>query len=141
MFDQHSAPMTNADEVWNRAALEGGGPEPREGDVALAALLRAHGLAMNGGVLHAAECLRPDELRASCDGYRFSEYDGLAKLLADAAITVAKGQGSGALEQSTGRAYARSIPDDAALLSRFKRHFAQHPELYAPLSPRRGSKP
>jgi hypothetical protein len=133
--------MTDADEVWNRAALEGGGPEPREGDAALAALLRAHGLTMNGGVLHAAESLRPDELRASCDGYRFFAYDGLATLLADVAITIAKGQGSEALEESTGRAYARSIPDDGALLSRFERHFDRHPELYAPISPRRGSKP
>jgi hypothetical protein len=44
-----------ADHVWNRAALDGGGPKPRDGDRALADLLLAHGLIMNGGLGHALE--------------------------------------------------------------------------------------
>ena len=70
--------------VWNRAALHRGGDSPRPGDSALAALLLAHGYAMNGGVAHAAECLGSDELRAACEGYAFFGLDDIARLLVDA---------------------------------------------------------
>ncbi len=53
--------MTTADLIWNRAC-EGGGSNPGKGDRAPAALLKAHGLAMNRGVLYAVECLAPSEL-------------------------------------------------------------------------------
>ena len=49
--------MTPVDIIWNRA-WKGVGPNACSGDRALAALLKAHGLAMNGGVLHAVECLK-----------------------------------------------------------------------------------
>lgn len=52
---------SQADAVWNRAALEGGGAHPKAGDSALPALLRAHGYIMNGGVHHVVECLSPEE--------------------------------------------------------------------------------
>jgi hypothetical protein len=135
------AALTRAGDVWNRAALERGGGEPREGDVALAALLRAHGLVMNGGVLHAAEYLEENGLRAACDGYRFFQYDGLAKLLAESAAAIAKGRVSDSQEGDATRTYARSIPDDSALISRFERHFAEHPELYAPVTARPTPRP
>lgn len=45
--------LSDSDRIWNRAALENGGREPRAGDRSLAALLAFHGLAMNGGVSHA----------------------------------------------------------------------------------------
>ena len=51
--------LSLADQIWNRAALESGGPAAREGDRALAALLLAHGMVMNGGVGHALEVLSP----------------------------------------------------------------------------------
>jgi hypothetical protein len=61
----------NADRVWNRAALEAGGPSPAKGDRALAALLLAHGLVMNGGVHHALRCMQPAELMAAAEGFSF----------------------------------------------------------------------
>jgi hypothetical protein len=71
--------MTNADEVWNRAALEGGGPEPREGDVALATLLRAHGLAMNGGVLRFVAVPREERVSLLTFSWWFTHDDLLRR--------------------------------------------------------------
>jgi hypothetical protein len=55
------AELTDADKIWNRAC----GADPLRtlpGDRALTDLLHPHGLVMNGGVLHAAECMSADEL-------------------------------------------------------------------------------
>lgn len=46
-----NARLSMRDLVWNRACL-GSEDSLKVGDVALAALLAFHGLAMNGGVLH-----------------------------------------------------------------------------------------
>ena len=73
--------MTSADLVWNRAALDSGGSNPRDGDQALAALLLAHGLVMNGGVRHACSSLGPEELHAAVSGYRFFGFEEIATLL------------------------------------------------------------
>ena len=55
------AELTDADMIWNWACGEG--PlRSLPGDRALADLLRANGLAMNGGVLHAIGCLTATEL-------------------------------------------------------------------------------
>ena len=67
-------PVRYQDLIWNRAS-EGGGANPQAGDLALAALLRAHGLTMNGGVLHAVERLQPSELQDAASGYRFFGLD------------------------------------------------------------------
>jgi hypothetical protein len=75
--------LTEADMIWNRAC----GEDPLRslpGDRALADLLRAHGLVMNGGVLHAVEILTPTELSDAESGYRFYGLDGVASLLSRA---------------------------------------------------------
>jgi hypothetical protein len=61
--------MDSADVIWNRAALENGGPHPRAGDTALSAVLRPHGLAMSGGLLDAVEQLTEAQLDAAETGY------------------------------------------------------------------------
>src|SRR5436305_844595 len=74
---------THAVMIWNRAC----GSDPLRslpGDRALADLLRAHGLAMNGGVLHAVECLSPDELSYARSGYIFYGLQAAASLLSRA---------------------------------------------------------
>jgi hypothetical protein len=73
----------NSDEtaVWNRAASDSGGPSPREGDLALSALLRVHGLVVNGGIFHAFEAATEAELRASCAGFRYFGFGKVADLL------------------------------------------------------------
>jgi hypothetical protein len=49
------------------------------GDRALAALPLFHGLAMNGGIPHAVECLQPDEQEAARRGYQFFGFDDAAE--------------------------------------------------------------
>ena len=49
------AKMNKATQIWNRALADYGLAGPALGDRALAAMLLAHGLVMNGGVLHAVE--------------------------------------------------------------------------------------
>ena len=72
--------MDDADRIWNRAT-QGGGDEPREGDAALSAALAFHGLAMNGGVLHAFDVLSPEELGRARDGFAWLELSEVAQFL------------------------------------------------------------
>lgn len=57
--------------IWNRAALEAGGPAPGDGDRALAAMLAAHRLIMNGGVLHTVGVLDATAVAAACAGFEY----------------------------------------------------------------------
>ena len=61
--------------IWNRAC---GQDRLRSlpGDRAFADLLLAHGLVVNGGVLHAVECLTAAELSDAESGYQFYGLDG-----------------------------------------------------------------
>ena len=77
------AELTEADLIWNRAC----GVNPLRtwpGDRALADLLYAHGLAMNGGVLHAIECMTVEVLSEVEAGYRYFAFDDVASLLSRA---------------------------------------------------------
>jgi hypothetical protein len=72
--------LTEGDMIWNRACGEG--PlRALPGDRALAELLHAHGLAMNGGVLHAIECMTTKELSDAEAGYRYYGLDDVASFL------------------------------------------------------------
>ena len=67
-------------EIYNRACTENGGPEPLEGDRALANMLLGHGYIMNGGLEH-FEDLSEEERRQSIAGYRFFGFNEAADLL------------------------------------------------------------
>ena len=116
--------------VWNRAAMEYGGKTPKNGDRALADLLVAHGLVMNGGVLDAVETLG-DKLAAACSGYRFFGFDNVASLLEEAQVFSDEDQEK--REESLNLAYAKAIPSDGVIVDRFRAHFATHPEIYSPM--------
>ncbi|HTR54751.1 MAG TPA: hypothetical protein VMJ10_28870 [Kofleriaceae bacterium] len=120
--------LERAEKVWNRAAVEFGGPTPREGDKALAALLEAHGCVMNGGVFHAIQCLGPDRLRLSCEGYVYFGLHEIASLL-EAAATAEE---TDEAEDAFNRAYWSHAKDDAVILECFRTDFAARPERYAP---------
>jgi len=118
--------MSRQDLIWNRACLEHGGEAPREGDRALAALLLAHGLAMNGGVLHALGCLSNQERTDAIAGYR---YFGLVT----AADVFAKSyRQTGKAEEASNSAYWQAVPDDDALANAFRTKLAASPEAFAP---------
>jgi hypothetical protein len=111
--------------VWNRAALERGGADPREGDRALAALLLTHGLVMNGGVHHALEVLSHEEIRAAISGFRFFSLAPVGQLL-DAAHTLD--------EEAANRQYWAIVPDDDAIRRRFLVTFRSATDAFAPLA-------
>src|ERR1700686_4025963 len=100
--------LTHADMIWNRAC----GEDPLRafpGDRALADLLRAHGLAMNGGVLHAVECLTASELSNAEAGYRFYGLDPAAALLIRARTILDKDDDLEFHEHQLDRQYADII--------------------------------
>jgi hypothetical protein len=123
---------THADMIWNRACGEDS-LRSFPGDRALADLLRVHGLTMNGGVLHAVECLAASELSDAEAGYRFFGLDGVASLLSRARTILETGDDLGVYEQQLDGQYADLIPSDSSLIERFKKHLKSNSSDYAPL--------
>lgn len=127
--------MTEADMIWNRACGEA--PlRTRPGDRALADLLRAHGLVMNGGVLHAVECLTSRERSDAESGYRFYGLAPVACLLSRARAILAANEDLELHESQLDREYDGIVPDDTALVERFEEHLKANPSDYAPLRAR-----
>ena len=126
------AELTEADKIWNRAC----GEDPLRvlpGDRALADLLYAHGLAMNGGVLHAVECMTAEELSDAEAGYRFFGLDGVASLLSRARRIFEAGDELGSHEQKLDGKYVHMIPSDSSLANRFEQQLKCNPLDFAPL--------
>ncbi|WP_104525192.1 DMP19 family protein [Blastococcus atacamensis] len=132
--------MSDADEVWNRAC-DPFAPFSHPGDAALAAVLLCHGMAMNGGLLHAVEGLEPDQLARAVDGYRalglgeaadaVEEVARQADALDDADADADAGE---RLEVEADRRYGVALPGaDAEIDAAFRDHLAAHPEAYAPV--------
>jgi len=129
------AKLTEADMIWNRAC----GDDPLRalpGDRALADLLYAHGLAMNGGVLHAVECMTAAELSDAEAGYRYYGLDGVASLLSQARAIFEAADDPGSHEQQLDGDYAFMIPSDSSLVERFNKGLESSPSDFAPLRPK-----
>ena len=128
----------HADEVWNRAC-DPYGPFTHPGDVALAAVLLCHGMAMNGGLLHAVEGLEPDQLERALAGYRYLDLDAAAAAVEDiarqaAALDRDDREAAEELELEANRRYDEALPEwDEAIQRAFWVSLAAHPEAYAPL--------
>jgi hypothetical protein len=124
--------LTEANMVWNRAC----GEDPVRalpGDCALADLLGAHGLAMNGGVLHAVECMTADELSAAQAGYRYFGLGEVASLLGRARGIFDTADDLGSHEQQLDSEYAQLVPSDSLLVERFDQQLKACPSDFAPL--------
>ena len=119
--------LTVVDQIWNRAAIEGGGRAPRAGDQALSSLLAAHSLVMNGGVHHAIEVLSPEELSAAAKGFRYFGLDEVGSFL----IGVAGGRDHS--EQEANERYGGLIPGDESLAKRFQAKLERNPDEFAPV--------
>lgn len=129
------AQVRNSDLVWNRACSR---PESASlpGDRALADVLLAHGYAMNGGLLHAVEDLKPTELVAAMAGYRFFGLTGAVGLIEEATRRLGEGlddDALDALEAELDQRYAE-VGDDQVLTEAFERRLAESPNDFAPLT-------
>ncbi len=125
--------LSTADQVWNRAALESGGLTPHSGDTALAALLRAHGIAMNGGVHHVIDVLTAVELAAAADGFSYFGLQDVAAFLNGAATDPVLSQWTDETEHVANERYAELVPSDSFLTERFERVFYERPNEFAPI--------
>jgi hypothetical protein len=126
------AELTDADMIWNRACGDDA-LRSLPGDRALNDLLRAHGRAMNGGVLHAVECLTASELSDAKAGYRFYGLDGVASLLSRARTIFETDDDLGSYEQQLDRRYVAMIPSDSSLVERFEKRLNSCPWEFAPI--------
>ena len=122
--------FTEADKVWNRACGQGECNSPRGGDLALAALITFHSVAMNGGVLHALETCSEAQITAAANGYRFFGLADAAGMV-EASLAELRGiqsRGSDAtqledLESALDARYATHVPGDQALVVAFEQVF------------------
>ena len=125
--------LSDSDRIWNRATLAERRAGLAKGDKALAALLRAHGLSMNGGVLHAAECLTNEDLEAAIAGYEFFGLAQVGSLLRRAKQLLKAGMDLESFERSLDAEYAVLIPSDLSLAEAFERHLRANPSDFAPV--------
>ena len=88
---------------------------------------------MNGGFLHAIDCLQPTEREAARAAYLFFGFDDIADLILEAPAVVDWDAVPDSLESTLWRRYTRAIPDDSMLDARFKRHFLRRRSDFAPL--------
>jgi hypothetical protein len=121
-----------SDIVWNRAC-EGGGEEPRSGDAALASLLLFHGAAMNGGFLHAVDCLTPAERERAKAGYVYFGLDPVAELISNGEAVPADAVKTGEVEAALDAQYWAVVPSDSVLVQRFQEHYSERPNEYSPV--------
>jgi len=118
--------------VWNRACFENKSSF-RAGDRALAALLAFHGLACNGGVLHAVEVQNEAELTAACAGFQYFGLDIVALIIEEARRAQSDGSDLEEIENDLNERYYHYSDGNDALSRAFKADFAARPENYAPV--------
>jgi hypothetical protein len=96
----------------------------------LSALLLAHGLVMNGGVVHAVGVLDEDQLRAACAGYSYFGFSEVANPLDLARQSVTSEDEVESTEMEFDSEYARRVSDDGTLIAAFEADFGRNPDLY-----------
>ena len=107
------------------------------GDAALAAVLLCHGMAVNGGLLHACEGMEPDQRAGAVAGYRLLGPDAAADAVEDvarqaAALDPDELAAAEELEAEADRRYRAALPeDDETIAQAFRDHLRRHPEAYA----------
>jgi len=125
--------LSAADKVWNRAALESGGKSPGPGDRALAALLLAHGLAMNGGLHHAFDILSESEWAAAVDGFQYFGLTETAAFLRGASCDAMLLRWTAQTEHAANRRYSELVPDEDHLARHFEAIFRERSDQFSPI--------
>lgn len=128
--------MSTADEIWNRAAMERGGPAAKPGDLALASLLQVHNLAMSGGLLDAVERLDSSDLDTAEGAYRWFGLEAAADVVTRVRSEVADGaldddDRADALEADADAKYGELIPMDQTIVEAFEAKLSREPSAFA----------
>lgn len=126
------AEATKPDLIWNRACNVGLNFLLR-GDRALAAMIVFHSAAMNGGVLHALECITPRDIAAAEEGYRFFDLNNVAELLNEFKSGPKDDCDLDAWESELDGRYGQLVRDDSVLFESFKRALESKPSDFAPV--------
>ena len=113
--------------------MQSGGDAARVGDRALASLLLAHGMIMNGGVHHAIEALSSDELEAAAQGFAYFKLDEVGKFLSSMPTDSSLSAWTEASEPVANETYNRLVPDDEYLAERFKLAIQTTPDDFTPI--------
>jgi hypothetical protein len=117
--------LSRQDQIWNRASLGTSDLSTAVGDQALASLLRAHNLVMNGGVLHALECLSQAEIDAAKDGFNYFGLLEAADLL-DKSV-----EDSEETEKRLNQQYRAAVPSDQTIVQAFRVKLLATPEVFS----------
>ena len=112
--------------------MDGPSGSGERGDLALRAVLRAHGLAMNGGLFHAAENLSTEERSKAQDGYQFLGLAAVAGLFQRACLLFDAGEDLENHEAKLDAEYF-GLADDSVLYERFEQHLSSHPSDFSPI--------
>jgi hypothetical protein len=113
------------DAIWNRACLQ---PiRTHLGDRMLSDLLQAHGMVMNGGVLHAAECLSDSELQDALIAFSFYGLEPAAEILSQAKEVTHSDEDPELYEERLDAAYSKVILMTNALSKNSRFSFCQTP--------------
>lgn len=119
--------------IWNRAAVNEECEQLARGDCALSALLRLHGLIMNGGVINAVEVMEQDEFNNAVASYQFFGLDAVSKLLMQVKKLLSKDAEIEPVEALMDSEYQKIIPDDSFLFSLFEKYYFAHPDDFSKL--------
>jgi hypothetical protein len=119
--------------VWNRAALDGGGRNPRAGDRALVDALKIHGLVMNGGVHHAVRTLSEVQIQTAAAGFEYFGLRAIGDVLRRVQHDPKLRDWSDATEEEANRLYWAALPDDGELVARFEQRFRDNPTDFGPI--------
>ncbi len=91
------------------------------------------GLVMNGGVLHAVECLTAEELSDAESGYRFYGLDTVACLLSRTKAILVADDDLEFHEPQLDVEYQDTVPDDDVIVKLFQKQLKASPSDYAQL--------
>lgn len=128
--------MKPADLIWNRACQFEQPERLRAGDLALRAMIRFDGLAMNGGAHHALEACDETEIEAVIAGHRRFGLGELADLMAEWRLRAPySGWTDEQIEAADDRYYELA---DGPLQQAAYERFETQPEDFAPLPDRPG---
>lgn len=121
--------------IWNRACLLDQAFDAKEGDLALIHLMKAHGVIMNGGVLHLVERSSELDIEEISAAYCYFKLQ-MAKDIIVEANELLKGSmisesNEEYFEEKFDSAYATIIPTDEALFNAVQKYYAHNPTKFA----------